>query len=124
MLSILRHFVVCFWFVLLAGCAGAGGCGGVCADLGFGITPLAKGFDPKPRIENAASVRITQSGFEFLQANAGALAGGVLGAMGGSSVAAFPIPPRPGRRPGSTTTSVLRAPIRARRHLSARPSST
>ena len=43
------------------------------------MTPLAEGFPTERRIENVASVRLTDSGISFLESNLGLLAGQLLG---------------------------------------------
>ena len=72
----LRRFgvIVFVWFVLA--CSG-GGCTSGCA--GCGVTPLPGGFPKASAITNAASVRVTRSGLDFVQTNLGAIAGKVLG---------------------------------------------
>jgi hypothetical protein len=79
--SLLRHITAIVLFVVAAGCSG-GGCSSGCASCG--LTPLASGFDPTKRIENAGSARVTPSGLAFIQSNLGALAGGLLGSAGGT----------------------------------------
>ncbi|MGD0529671.1 MAG: MYXO-CTERM sorting domain-containing protein, partial [Polyangiaceae bacterium] len=56
------------------GCSGCSGCG---------ITPLAAGFPQADVIPNAASVRVTRPGLDFLAANLGGIAGKALGSTGG-----------------------------------------
>ncbi|AKT40427.1 MYXO-CTERM sorting domain-containing protein [Chondromyces crocatus] len=74
--------------MLLAGCAaGGGGCGGC-----DGVTPLAEGFKPDARIENAGSARLTASGIEFLEQNLGTLAQSLLGDSSSGGILTFPIP--------------------------------
>ncbi|HEY1697418.1 MAG TPA: MYXO-CTERM sorting domain-containing protein [Polyangiaceae bacterium] len=86
-------FFVLF-LIVLASCSGAGGCSG-CA--GCGITPLAAGFPQASVIPNAATVRVTRPGLDFLSANLGPIAGKALGSTGG--LVTFDIPP--------TSTTVL-----------------
>ncbi len=76
MLRLARHVLVVMLFVIFAGCAG-GGCSSGCSC--GGVTPLAEGFDSTRRIENVASLRLTQEGLNFLGSNVGTLAGAVLG---------------------------------------------
>ncbi len=85
---LLRHAFAILAVLLVAGCSG-GGCGGGCSSCG-GITPLTNGFDKTHRIENAGSVRLTQSGLDFLSQNLGAIAGPLVGGNGG--VLTFDIP--------------------------------
>jgi len=83
--------------ILIAGCAG-GGCSSGCS--GCGMTPLPGGFDPNARIENAGSVRLTQSGLTFLEQNLGPLAKSLLGGSGSGGVITFPIPSSSGSAGG------------------------
>ncbi len=73
-------------FVLFVLACSGGGCSSGCA--GCGVTPLAGGFPKASAITNAGSVRVTRAGLDFLQANLGTIAGGVLG--GGTIT--YPIP--------------------------------
>ena len=93
---LIRHIVAIVAVIVVAGCSG-GGCGGGCSSCG-GLTPLAGGFDPAHRIENAGSVRITQSGLGFLSQNLGSLAKGILGGMGTGGVITFDVPQSSGSR--------------------------
>ena len=68
-------------------CGGGGGCSS-CS----GVTPLPGGFINEERVENAAAVRITQSGFDFLEDNVGTLAGTLLGDGVNQGIVTFPIP--------------------------------
>src|SRR5580700_6790063 len=60
--------------VVLAACSGAAGCSG-CS--GCGITPLPAGFPQASVIPNAASVRLTRPGLDFISENIGT-SGGVI----------------------------------------------
>ncbi len=85
----LKHFLFIFLLVMFGGCAGS--CSG-CA--GCGVTPLPGGFDSTKRVENATSVRLTQSGLKFLSDNLGPLAGKLVG--GGTDpngTMTFDVPP-------------------------------
>lgn len=62
------------------------GCTGGCG----GITPLPGGFVNEERVENAAALRLTESGIDFLEANVGNIAGNLIGADGG--IVEFEIP--------------------------------
>jgi MYXO-CTERM domain-containing protein len=73
--------------VVLAACSGASGCSG-CS--GCGITPLPAGFPQASVIPNAASVRLTRPGLDFISANVGPIAGDALGTTGG--VITFDVP--------------------------------
>ena len=86
----LKHvfYVVCL--VVFAGCAGS------CSSCsGCGMTPLDGGFPNEKRIENAASVRLTESGLKFIGDNLGAIAPNLLGdvAQGNAGVVTFDVPP-------------------------------
>ncbi|MBL8744313.1 MAG: hypothetical protein JNK04_24570, partial [Myxococcales bacterium] len=71
---------------LIPACSGGG-----CSSCG-GVTPLPGGFINEERIENAAAVRITQSGFDFLEDNVGLLAANLLGDGASQGVLTFAIP--------------------------------
>jgi hypothetical protein len=77
MLRLFKHLVFAILFVLFVGCSGGGGCTSGCDCAG--ITPLAEGFPTEQRIENAASLRLTQSGLGFLEQNIGTIAAQFLG---------------------------------------------
>jgi len=94
---LMKHMVGILAVILVIGCSG-GGCGNGCASCG--LTPLAEGFDPASRIENAGSVRLTSSGLEFLQQNLGGLAKALLGSGTSGGFLTFPVPE-------STGTAVL-----------------
>ncbi len=79
MRAFLKHILVGSIVALSLGACSGGGCTSGCG----GITPLPGGFEPEARIENAGALRITESGFGFLEANLGTIASGVLGAEGG-----------------------------------------
>ncbi len=70
---------------LLVGACSSDGCSSGCG----GITPLAGGYPADKRIENAAALRLTQQGIDFLEANIGVLASQLLG--GGQGVIEFPV---------------------------------
>lgn len=88
---LLKHLVAIVAVLIVAGCSGGGCGGGGCSSCG-GVTALPSGFDVNKRIENAGSVRLTQSGLAFLQSNLGTLAQSILGGMGQNGVITFPIP--------------------------------
>ncbi len=88
--SLIKHITAIALFLIAAGCSG-GGCSSGCSSCG-GITPLADGFDPAHRIENAGSARVTQSGLTFLQSNLGTLAQGILGSGSSGGVISFQVP--------------------------------
>src|SRR5580693_8254286 len=90
-----RQALVVVLFLLIASCSG-GGCSSGCASCG--VTPIAGGFDPTQTIPNAASVRVTKSGLEFLSSALPGLATSLLGS-GSGGVIDYGIP--------STTTSIV-----------------
>ena len=85
--------------IVLASCSGSSGCSG-CA--GCGMTPLPQGFQQSLVIQNAAAVRVTRPGFDFLSANLGMVAGNALGQGGGGLVSVSP--PLTFNVPDSTTS--------------------
>jgi hypothetical protein len=99
---LLKHLVTIVAVLVIAGCSG-GGCGGGCSSCG-GVTPLTNGFDVNSRIENAGSVRVTQSGLGFIQSNVGTLAQKLLGGMGSNGVITFNVPSSSGSTTGINYT--------------------
>jgi len=89
--SLLRHIVAIVAVLIIAGCGG-GSCGGGGCSSCSGITPLADGFEPTNRIENAGALRLMPSGLKFLQTNLGTLAKGLLGSSSNNGVLTFDIP--------------------------------
>ena len=84
-----RTFVVALLVLLVAACSG-GGCSSGCAQCG--TTPLPNGF-PKPEtIPNAAHVRLTRPGLNFLQENMTTIAEKALGTNAPGGIVTFPIP--------------------------------
>src|SRR5579863_844286 len=77
--------------IVVAACSGAGGCSS-CA--GCGMTPLPAGFPQASVIPNAASLRVTRPGLDFLAANLAPLAASALGAGSdaGAGVITFDVP--------------------------------
>lgn len=71
--------------ILLASCSG-GGCSNGCS----GTTPLPGGFPKDKAVENAASVRISRPGLDFLEENLPTVVGAAVGGTGGKIT--FPIP--------------------------------
>ncbi len=88
MLRLAKQVLVAVLFIIAAGCGG-GGCSSGCSCAA--ITPLANGFPTAQRIENAASVRLTDTGLDFLEQNLGTLAGQLLGGGGDGGVLPFEI---------------------------------
>jgi hypothetical protein len=70
-----RGAFVAVLFLLVASCTG-GGCASGCSSCG--ITPIPGGFNPASTIPNAASVRVTKPGLEFLSTNLPSLASTLL----------------------------------------------
>lgn len=88
-MSFTRRLFIAVLLLLVASCSG-GGCSSGCAACG--TTPLPGGF-PKPEtIPNAASVRVTRPGLDFVQANLSTLAVKALGTNAKNGVASFQIP--------------------------------
>lgn len=79
--------------LVLASCGG-GGCSNGCSACG--TTPLPGGFPKVSTIPNAASVRVTRPGLDFVQENVGTLAEKALGTGAKAGVATFNIPPGTG----------------------------
>jgi len=81
--------------LIVASCSG-GGCSSGCSTCG--TTPLPGGFPKASTIPNAASVRVTRPGLDFVQENIGTLAEKALGASAGAKpgVVSFAIPPGSG----------------------------
>jgi MYXO-CTERM domain-containing protein len=79
--------------LVLASCGG-GGCSSGCSSCG--TTPLPGGFPKVSTIPNAASVRVTRPGLDFVQENIGTLAEKALGTGAKAGVVTFPIPPGTG----------------------------
>jgi hypothetical protein len=86
--SVLRTALLAALFLIVASCSG-GGCSG-CSTCG--TTPLPGGFPKAGTIPNAASVRVTRPGLDFLQENIGLLAEKALGSGATAGVVTFPIP--------------------------------
>lgn len=81
MLSRFRHVFGVVFFLLVASCSGGGcgGCGG-CA----GMTPLPGGFPADKAVENAASVRVSRPGLDFLEQELGPIAASAMNAPNGT----------------------------------------
>lgn len=76
-----RNIFIVLTLLLVASCSGGGcsGCGGGCG----GTTPLPGGFPRDKAIENAASVRLTRPGLDFVADNIPAVATKLTSAPGG-----------------------------------------
>ncbi len=79
----LRPAFFVLMLIVLASCSGAGGCGG-CS--GCGMTPLPGGFPQASVITNAASVRVTRPGLDFISANLGPIAAKLIGGSSGGLI--------------------------------------
>jgi hypothetical protein len=77
----LKNTAFAVGFLAAANACGGGGCGGGCG----GSSVIPGGFPKDKRITNAAGVRITRPGLEFIQANLGTVVTKVLGG-GGSAL--------------------------------------
>src|SRR4051812_35785459 len=84
--GLMTPVLVAALFVIAGGCGG-GGCSSGCSC--GGVSPLPEGFKPEQRIENSASLRITDTGVKFLQANLGTIAANLIG--GGKGTLTFNI---------------------------------
>ncbi len=91
----IQHYVATLAFILFAGC---GGGGGGCSGCACGMGPLQSGFPVENRIDNAASIRLTDSGVSFLNDNLDRLVGALVGGEG--EVVEVPIPSSDGSQLG------------------------
>lgn len=91
----MKHVFGILGVLTAAACSGSSSCSSC------GMTPLPSGFPKTERIENAASARVTQDGFNFIQSHMGDLAGTLLSGQGTAQngVITFEIP--------ESTSSVL-----------------
>jgi MYXO-CTERM domain-containing protein len=83
-----RHVFGVIFFLLVASCSG-GGCSSGCGGCG-GTTPLPGGFPKDKAIQNAASVRVSRPGLDFVETNLPAIATKIASAPGGTLT--IPIP--------------------------------
>jgi MYXO-CTERM domain-containing protein len=88
MLSRFRHVFGVVFFLLVASCSG-GGCSG-CSNGCGGTTPLPGGFPKDKAVQNAASVRVSRPGLDFVESNLPAVVSKMTNAPGG--VLGFDIP--------------------------------
>ena len=84
-----RRLLIAVLFLVVASCSG-GGCSNGCSACG--TTPLPGGFPKTETSPNAAHVRITRPGLDFLQTNLSTLAEKALGTSAPGGIASFPIP--------------------------------
>lgn len=77
----MRRWLTRSFYASLFGLAACGGGGGGCSSCS-GVTPLPQGFPVEKRVENAANIRISKSGFEFLNKNLNTIIGGVVDGQG------------------------------------------
>ncbi len=87
MLSRFRHVFAVVFFLLIASCSG-GGCSGCtgCA----GSTPLPGGFPTDKAVENAASVRVSRPGLDFVEKSLPAIAAKATSAPNGKMTISIP----------------------------------
>jgi hypothetical protein len=95
-----RQALVVLTVLLVAACSG-GGCSSGCSSCG--VTPLAAGFPQKDAITNAASVRVTKPGLDFVSANIPTLASKLLNTPN-AGVITFNIPSSSTSIAGTTVT--------------------
>src|SRR3954471_9452477 len=81
MFSRFRHVFGVLFFLLVASCSG-GGCSSGCGSCG-GTTPLPGGFPKEKTIENAATVRVSRPGLDFVEKELPAIVTNVAKAPGG-----------------------------------------
>jgi MYXO-CTERM domain-containing protein len=87
-----RQLVVVLTVLVIASCSG-GGCSSGCA--GCGVTPLPGGFEKGPNsgpVTNAASVRVTRSGLDFVGTNLGTVAAKLVGGGMSNGYLSFDVP--------------------------------
>ena len=82
MLSRFRHVFGVVFFLLVASCSG-GGCSSGCSSCG-GMTALPGGFPKEKAIDNAASVRVSRPGLDFIETNLPAVVTQITKAPGGT----------------------------------------
>lgn len=87
MLSRFRHLFGVLFFLLIASCSG-GGCGG-CSGCA-GMTPLPGGFPVDQAVQNAASVRVSRPGLDFIEKQLGPITANLTKAPNG--ILGFDIP--------------------------------
>jgi len=95
MVTRFRHVFGVVFFLLVASCSG-GGCSSGFGGCG-GTTPLPGGFPKDKAIRNAASVRVSRPGLDFVEKNLPSVVTKVVTAPGGKL--AFPIPEVPFNQP-------------------------
>ncbi len=83
-----RHIFGVVFFLLVASCSG-GGCSSGCGGCG-GTTPLPGGFPKEKTIDNAATVRVSRPGLDFVEKQLPSIVTKVANAPGG--VLGFDIP--------------------------------
>jgi hypothetical protein len=77
----MRRWLYRSLYASLFALAACGGGGGGCSSCN-GVAPLPQGFPKDKRVENAANIRITQSGFSFLNKNLNTIIAGVVDGQG------------------------------------------
>ncbi|MGZ3453218.1 MAG: MYXO-CTERM sorting domain-containing protein [Polyangiales bacterium] len=83
----LKNTAIAVGFLTAANACGGGGCASSCA----GSSVIPGGFPKDKRVENAAGVRLTRPGLDFLEKNLGAVLTKVLGMSASGGVMTFPI---------------------------------
>ncbi len=81
MFSRFRHVFGVVFFLLVASCSG-GGCSSGCGGCG-GTTPLPGGFPKDKTIDNAATIRVSRPGLDFIEKNLPAVVSKVANVPGG-----------------------------------------
>ncbi|MDB4942101.1 MAG: hypothetical protein JWP97_1635 [Labilithrix sp.] len=81
MLTRFRHLFGVLFFLLVASCSG-GGCSSGCSSCA-GMTPLPGGFPKDQTIENAATVRVSRPGLDFVEKQLPAIVTKLIAAPGG-----------------------------------------
>lgn len=103
MLSRFRHIFGVVFFLLVASCSG-GGCSSGCGGCG-GTTPLPGGYPKDKAIENAASVRVSRPGLDFVEKSLPAVVTKAVTAPGGKLT--FEIPTIPINQPDVIDLGIL-----------------
>ena len=88
----LRNTAFALGFLAAANACGGGGCGG-CA----GATPVPGGFPNAGRVTNAAGVRVTRKGLDFVEKNLGSILAKALGSSLPGGTGTFEIPESSGK---------------------------
>jgi len=84
----LRNTAFAIGFLASANACGGGGCSGGCA----GATAIPGGFPKEQRVENAAGVRVTRKGLDFLEKQLANVVAKALAGSAAGGVITFPVP--------------------------------